>query len=62
MLWGSDWPHPGGRRGQENALGEIESFNPIDDGHALNRFAKWIDDPLLLEKILVSNPAKLYDF
>ena len=62
MLWGSDWPHPGGRRGQENARSEIESFNPIDDGHALNRFAKWLDDPLLLEKILVSNPAKLYDF
>jgi predicted TIM-barrel fold metal-dependent hydrolase len=62
MLWGSDWPHPGGKRGQENALGAIEPFNSIDDGHALNRFAKWIDDPLLLEKILVSNPAKLYDF
>ena len=61
MLWGTDWPHPGGgsRGGSVDA---IEPFQPIDDGRALNRFAEWVPDRALLEKILVHNPARLYDF
>jgi predicted TIM-barrel fold metal-dependent hydrolase len=60
MLWGTDWPHPGGARTEGAAA--IEPFNPIDDGAALNRLARWAQTPELIRKILVDNPARLYDF
>lgn len=66
MLWGTDWPHPGGHpRGQADAGRSpdvIEPFNPVDDGNALNRFARWVGDQSRLQKILVDNPARLYGF
>ena len=62
MLWGSDWPHPGGQPGAGRSPDRIEPFNPIDDGNALNRLARWIVDPGLLRKVLVDNPARIYDF
>jgi len=60
MLWGSDWPHPGGRPGVFRGAG-IEPFRPVDDGHALNRLARWAEGAAL-RKILVDNPARLYGF
>jgi predicted TIM-barrel fold metal-dependent hydrolase len=62
MLWGSDWPHPGGadRRGANRDA--IEPFQPIDDGAALNRLAQWAGDATLIQRILVDNPARLYGF
>jgi predicted TIM-barrel fold metal-dependent hydrolase len=61
MLWGTDWPHPGG--GLSPRTPEVvEPFFPIDDGRALNRLAEWIGDTARLRKILVDNPARLYDF
>ena len=63
MLWGSDWPHPGARPGVPRRADAIEAFNPIDDGRALNRLAHWAQgDAALLQRILVDNPAALYDF
>ena len=62
MLWGSDWPHPGAAPGQLRQRDVVESFNPIDDGRALNRLVEWVRDHNILKKILVDNPAKLYDF
>lgn len=62
MLWGSDWPHPGAKPGKPRRLDEIESFNPINDGRALNRLNEWVGDAATLKKILVSNPQALYDF
>ena len=62
MLWGSDWPHPGGRIGMARSPDVIEPFNPIDDGHALNRLARWVGDKALMQKILVDNPGRLYGF
>jgi predicted TIM-barrel fold metal-dependent hydrolase len=61
-LWGSDWPHPGGRPGARPPPEQIEPFNPVDDGRALNRLARWAGDDALLHRILVANPAHLYDF
>jgi predicted TIM-barrel fold metal-dependent hydrolase len=63
MPWGSDWPHamgapPGGKRDPS----VIEPYRPIDDGAALNRLHGWTRDRTELEKILVHNPARLYDF
>lgn len=62
MVWGSDWPHPGGRAGVPRAVDQIELFNPINDGRALNRMAEWAGNDTILHKILVGNPAILYDF
>lgn len=62
MLWGSDWPHPGAAPGARRRIDEIEPFNAIDDGRALNRLAEWAGDEDTLRKILVDNPAALYDF
>ncbi|HEX3500173.1 MAG TPA: amidohydrolase family protein [Stellaceae bacterium] len=62
MLWGSDWPHPGGGRKHGQSLEEIEPFFPEDDGLTLNLLAEWAPDPELRRQILVDNPARLYDF
>jgi predicted TIM-barrel fold metal-dependent hydrolase len=62
MLWGSDWPHPGGKpRGTHDAAA-IEPFEPVDDGRALNRLLRWAGDAATLRAILVDNPARLYGF
>ena len=62
MLWGTDWPHPGGGQGAARSPDVVEPFSPIDDGRALNRLREWIGDTARLRKILVDNPARLYDF
>jgi predicted TIM-barrel fold metal-dependent hydrolase len=59
VVWGTDWPHPGGSRHDPMA---VEPFRPIDNGAALNRLASWTKDSKELAKILVGNPARLYDF
>ena len=61
MLWGSDWPHPGGQSGPRRPE-VIEPFRPEDDGAALARLASWVDDAAQLHCILVENPARLYGF
>ena len=52
IVWGTDWPH-------------INYFDPAlvpDDGKLVNLLSRWIEKPQDLERILVSNPARLYDF
>jgi predicted TIM-barrel fold metal-dependent hydrolase len=50
LLWGSDWPH-------------VFIKSPIpNDGDLLDLFAHWVPDPAMRERILVTNPAELYDF
>jgi predicted TIM-barrel fold metal-dependent hydrolase len=59
-LWGTDWPHPFTRGTRKPA--EVQPFDPIDDVAALERFHGWVGDAALFRKILVDNPARLYDF
>lgn len=61
LVWGTDWPHPGGGSGARNPAA-IEPFRPEDDGAALDRLAGWAGDVSTLRRILVENPARLYDF
>jgi predicted TIM-barrel fold metal-dependent hydrolase len=50
MVWGSDWPHV------------ACAFMP-DAGALLNLLAQWFDaDETTLHRILVDNPARLFDF
>jgi predicted TIM-barrel fold metal-dependent hydrolase len=59
VVWGTDWPHPGGNRRQRDA---IEAFTPEDDGASLNRLDRWCRSRAELTGILVDNPARLYGF
>jgi predicted TIM-barrel fold metal-dependent hydrolase len=59
-LWGSDWPHPFTRGSRDAKL--VQPFDPIDDVAALERLRGWLGDAALFRKILVDNPARLYDF
>jgi len=50
MVWGSDWPHPA-----------IKGEMPVDAG-LLDLLTEWVPDPHLRRRVLVENPARLYDF
>ncbi|MGH6683040.1 MAG: amidohydrolase family protein, partial [Pseudolabrys sp.] len=59
VVWGTDWPHPGAAKRDPAA---IEPFRPEDNGNAINRLAGWTKNRTELKKILVDNPARLYQF
>jgi len=58
-VWGSDWPHA--TTGPRDP-GRVQPFEPVDDAAALERLRGWVADGALFRKILVDNPARLYDF
>ena len=49
MLWASNWPHP-------------NQTAPPDDAATLDLLLDWVDDEATCNRILVDNPAELYDF
>jgi predicted TIM-barrel fold metal-dependent hydrolase len=50
MVWGSDWPH-------------VHFAKPMmKTGPLLDLLARWAPDETIRHKILVDNPARLYDF
>ena len=61
ILWGTDWPHPHAAL-PGAALDRITPSYDIDDGLALNQLRVWAPAAALRRKILVENPARLYDF
>ncbi|HEY0853014.1 MAG TPA: amidohydrolase family protein [Bradyrhizobium sp.] len=50
LVWGGDWPHP-----------RVEGEMP-DAGHLFELFQQWTPDLQVQQRILVANPASLYDF
>jgi predicted TIM-barrel fold metal-dependent hydrolase len=52
VVWGTDWPH----------INYFDSALVPDDGNLVNLLSRWIDQPQDLERVLVANPARLYDF
>jgi predicted TIM-barrel fold metal-dependent hydrolase/predicted NBD/HSP70 family sugar kinase len=61
ILWGTDWPHPHhALPGKE--LSELTPSFDIDDGLALNQVGRWAPTAATRRKILVDNPARLYEF
>jgi predicted TIM-barrel fold metal-dependent hydrolase len=62
MVWASDWPHTGSSGTRTGNLEQIEPFRKEDAGRALDQLAVWTPDPELRKRILVENPARLYDF
>jgi len=61
IVWGTDWPHPHAAP-PGAALGDVAPFYDIDDGLALNQLPLWVPNAAIRRKILVENPARLYDF
>lgn len=51
LVWGTDWPHP-----------HLEGRPMPDDGQLLNALFDWVPNQQTLRRILVDNPAQLYDF
>ena len=62
LVWGSDWPHPDSSAGRGRPLTELTPPMAVDDSLVLNQLPKWTADQALRQKILVENPARLYDF
>jgi D-galactarolactone isomerase len=50
LVWGSDWPHPGEREKKP------------DDAVLFDLLFEWAPDAAVRHRILVENPAVLYDF
>lgn len=62
MLWGTDWPHPFPPKGTVRNPNVIEKAHPEDNMAAIRRVARWARTRDIAKKILVDNPARLYDF
>ncbi len=62
MLWGTDWPHPFPSKGTVRNPAVIEKAHPEDNIAAIRRVARWARTHDIAKKILVDNPARLYDF
>lgn len=53
MVWGSDWPHSS----------EFSAKRTMpNDAQILDLLAEQVEDESVRNKILVDNPAKLFDF
>lgn len=59
MLWGTNWPHPGGARGDINA---ITPYQVVDNAKLLIAFAQHCPDAVMRKAILVDTPQRLYRF
>ncbi len=51
MVWGSDWPHP-----------TEKPDNKPDDALLFDLLTAWVPDEPMRKRVLVENPAELYDF
>jgi len=50
LVWGSDWPHP------------TEPIDKPDDAALLDLLSRWVPDEGTRHRVLVHNPAQLYQF
>jgi len=62
VVWGSDWPHPPSAGAARSEPLRPAPFERVDDARAIERLRSWAPDEGLFRKILVENPARLYDF
>jgi len=59
ILWGSNWPHPNGVDGSTT---KVTPLWQVDDALVLSLLPTWAPDAAVRKKILVDNPARLYEF
>jgi predicted TIM-barrel fold metal-dependent hydrolase len=61
VVWASDWPHTPHHADTPEAAGRETPYRPIDTKALLYGMRDWFA-PDELQRILVDNPAQLYDF
>lgn len=59
ILWGTNWPHPNSVGGSTSTVTPLWQ---VDDGLVFNLLPTWAPDAAVRKKILVDNPARLYEF
>lgn len=62
VLWASDWPYTPDHRSRGVGIPTPQSFQNIDAGVLISEFSDLIADSGTVKRILVDNPAALYDF
>ncbi len=62
IVWGSDWPHTPRHDLHKGGSEEELPFQKIDTRGLLDLLPRWLQDDALVERVLVSNPARLYGF
>ena len=62
ILWGTNWPHPDSSRVPGRKPTDLAPLFQVDDGFVFNLLPVWAPDPAIRKKILVDNPARLYEF
>jgi 2-pyrone-4,6-dicarboxylate lactonase len=62
VVWGSDWPHTPHHGLYNPDRGRESPFQDIDTAGLLALLQRWLDDDALIRRVLVDNPARLYDF
>jgi predicted TIM-barrel fold metal-dependent hydrolase len=62
ILWGTDWPHPTGAPLPGRKPTDVAPLLVVDDGRLMNLLPVWAPDAATRRKILVTNPARLYEF
>jgi len=60
IVWGTDWPHPDSDSGR--SFDEVSQPVPLDDARLLNQLPVWAPDAAVRQKILATNPARLYGY
>jgi predicted TIM-barrel fold metal-dependent hydrolase len=62
IVWGSDWPHTPRHDLHAGGRDEELPFQRIDTRGLLHLLPRWLEDDALVHRVLVDNPARLYDF
>ena len=59
ILWGTNWPHP---NSVDGSTSKVTPLWQVDDGLVFNLLPAWAPEAAVRKKILVDNPARLYEF
>jgi predicted TIM-barrel fold metal-dependent hydrolase len=62
LVFATDWPHPPKHNASNDATDEETPYREMDTPDLVHDLSRWFDDPDLVKRILVDNPAHLYDF
>ena len=62
IVWGTNWPHPNSVTPAGRKPTEHTPVFEVDDGLVLNQLAVWVPDAAMRKRILVDNPARVYEF
>jgi len=62
LVWGSDWPHTPPHAGVPDPSDNRKPYRNLDTGELLGLLEDWAPDEMVRNRILVDNPARLYDF